>query len=110
MSQDDFLSARGAAPLNNLSVTPIFDHVLRKHPLRRFERGAADTLVVVVDPSFPVRSLSAFIAYAKANSGRINMASSGKDRRSGVDTRSEPGFLAVVDTEVRRRGLNAYRF
>jgi tripartite-type tricarboxylate transporter receptor subunit TctC len=37
----------------------------------------ANTLVVVVDPSFPVRSLSAFIAYAKANPGRINMASSG---------------------------------
>jgi tripartite-type tricarboxylate transporter receptor subunit TctC len=34
-------------------------------------------LVMVVTPSFPTRTLPEFIAYAKANPGRINMASAG---------------------------------
>jgi tripartite-type tricarboxylate transporter receptor subunit TctC len=33
--------------------------------------------VMVVNPSFPAKTLAAFIAYAKANPGRINMASAG---------------------------------
>jgi tripartite-type tricarboxylate transporter receptor subunit TctC len=38
---------------------------------------ARDPLVMVIHPSLPTRSLSEFIAYAKANPGRINMASPG---------------------------------
>jgi tripartite-type tricarboxylate transporter receptor subunit TctC len=34
-------------------------------------------LVMVVDPSFPAKTISEFIAYAKANQGKINMASAG---------------------------------
>jgi tripartite-type tricarboxylate transporter receptor subunit TctC len=34
-------------------------------------------LVMVVNPSFPAKTVPAFIAYAKGNSGKINMASSG---------------------------------
>jgi len=34
-------------------------------------------LVIVVNPSFPARTIPDFIAYAKANPGRVNMASSG---------------------------------
>jgi len=33
--------------------------------------------VMVVDPSFPARTVSEFIAYAKANPGKINFASAG---------------------------------
>src|SRR5882672_739876 len=34
-------------------------------------------LVMVVNPSFPARTVPDFIAYAKANPGKVNMASSG---------------------------------
>jgi tripartite-type tricarboxylate transporter receptor subunit TctC len=34
-------------------------------------------LVMMVHPSFPARSVSEFIAYAKANPGKINFGSSG---------------------------------
>src|SRR5712672_4667623 len=34
-------------------------------------------LVMVVNPSFPARTVPDFVAYAKANPGKINMATSG---------------------------------
>jgi tripartite-type tricarboxylate transporter receptor subunit TctC len=40
--------------------------------------------LVVVDPSFPAKSLPEFIAYAKANPGKINMASTGTGNLSHV--------------------------
>jgi tripartite-type tricarboxylate transporter receptor subunit TctC len=43
-------------------------------PVASIARGA---LVVVVNPSFPAQSLPEFIAYAKANPGKVNMASAG---------------------------------
>src|SRR5260370_13623367 len=33
--------------------------------------------VMVIDPSFPAKTVLEFIAYAKANPGKINMASAG---------------------------------
>ena len=36
-----------------------------------------DTAVMSVNPSFPARTVPEFIAYAKANPGKVNMASSG---------------------------------
>ena len=38
--------------------------------------------VMVVDPSFPAKTVPEFIAYAKANPGKINMASSGNGSAS----------------------------
>jgi tripartite-type tricarboxylate transporter receptor subunit TctC len=43
-------------------------------PVARIDRGAG---VIVVNPSFPAKSLSEFIAYTKANPGKISMASGG---------------------------------
>jgi tripartite-type tricarboxylate transporter receptor subunit TctC len=34
-------------------------------------------LVMLVNPSFPAKTVPEFIAYAKTNPGKINMASSG---------------------------------
>jgi tripartite-type tricarboxylate transporter receptor subunit TctC len=36
-----------------------------------------ETLIMMVNPSLPVRTVAEFIAYAKANPGKINMASGG---------------------------------
>jgi tripartite-type tricarboxylate transporter receptor subunit TctC len=38
---------------------------------------ARDTFLVVVNPSLPAKTLPEFLAYARANPGRINMASAG---------------------------------
>ena len=43
-------------------------------PVGRINRGIG---VVVVNPSFPAKSLPELIAYAKANPGKLNMASGG---------------------------------
>jgi tripartite-type tricarboxylate transporter receptor subunit TctC len=43
-------------------------------PVASLSRGA---FVMIVNPSFPARTVPEFIAYAKANPGKINMASGG---------------------------------
>ena len=43
-------------------------------PVASLSRG---TFVMVVDPSFPAKTVPEFIAYAKANPGKVNMASGG---------------------------------
>ena len=39
---------------------------------------ASTALVVVINPSFPAKTVPEFVAYAHANPGKINMASAGK--------------------------------
>jgi tripartite-type tricarboxylate transporter receptor subunit TctC len=36
-----------------------------------------DTFVLLVNPSFPAKSVAEFVAYAKANPGKVNLASNG---------------------------------
>ena len=62
-------------------------------------------LVVVINPSLPANTIPEFIAYAKANPGRINMASGGSvgpDHASGELFQIE---TAVRMTHVPYRGL-----
>ena len=62
-------------------------------------------LVMVVNPAFPARTVAEFIAYAKANPGKINFASGG---RGGPDHLAGELFkmLAGVEmTHVPYRGL-----
>ncbi len=51
-----------------------FDFIRDIRPVASVLRGA---FVMVVDPNFPAKTIPEFIAYAKANPGKINMASSG---------------------------------
>jgi tripartite-type tricarboxylate transporter receptor subunit TctC len=51
-----------------------FDFVRDIRPVASVLRGA---FVMVVNPDFPAKTIPEFIAYAKANPGKINMASSG---------------------------------
>jgi tripartite-type tricarboxylate transporter receptor subunit TctC len=63
-------------------------------------------LVMVVNPSFPARTVPEFIAYAKANPGKINMASSGA---GGPDHMSGELFKAMTGVNmlhVPYRGLS----
>jgi tripartite-type tricarboxylate transporter receptor subunit TctC len=52
-----------------------FNFVRDIAPVVSIARGA---LVMLVAPSFPAKTVAQFIAYAKANPGKINMASAGK--------------------------------
>lgn len=63
-------NAQNASVYNNLNFNFIRDIV----PVAGIYRAP---LVVVVNPSVPVRTLPEFISYAKANPGKINMASVG---------------------------------
>jgi tripartite-type tricarboxylate transporter receptor subunit TctC len=51
-----------------------FDFIRDIAPIASIYRGPA---VVVVTPAFPVKSIPELIAYAKANPGKINMATAG---------------------------------
>jgi tripartite-type tricarboxylate transporter receptor subunit TctC len=64
-------NARNVALYKNLS----FDFVRDITPVASLYRNAP--FVLVVNPSFPAKTLPAFIAYARANPGKINMAHSG---------------------------------
>jgi tripartite-type tricarboxylate transporter receptor subunit TctC len=63
-------NAINATLYNNLN----FDFIRDTTPIASV---ISTPLVMVVNPSFPAKTVEAFIAYAKANPGKINMASSG---------------------------------
>ena len=103
-------------------------HALREaqfqfHPRHRAGRGhhpRAD--VMVVNPSVPAKTVPEFIAYAKANPGKINMASAGNGSAphiagelfkmmAGVDMVHVPyrGAGARADRSARRTGAGHVR-
>jgi tripartite-type tricarboxylate transporter receptor subunit TctC len=70
------LLASSAAPISAAIYDKLnFDFVRDIAPVASISRVP---LVMVVNPSFPASTVPEFIAYAKANPGRINMASAGK--------------------------------
>jgi tripartite-type tricarboxylate transporter receptor subunit TctC len=65
--------------VNNTSSATLYDN-LNFNFIRDIEPVAGisfNPLVMLVNPSFPAKSVSEFIAYAKANPGKVNMASAG---------------------------------
>ena len=62
---------------------------------------AGTSYVMVVNPSFPVKTVPEFIAYAKTNPGKINMASAGSGSGPHVVGR------AVQDDDRYRLGPRA---
>jgi len=58
-----------------------FNFINDTTPVASIDRGL---LIMLVSPSFPAKTLPEFIAYAKANPGKINMASAGNGTPSHV--------------------------
>ena len=61
--------------------------------------------VVIVPPSFPAKTLPEFIAYAKANPGKINMASGGKGSSSHIFGELFKAMAGVDLQHVPYRGV-----
>src|SRR5215217_2047188 len=61
--------------------------------------------VMVVNPSFPAKSVPEFIAYAKANPGKINMASGGPGSISHIYAELFKVMAGVDLTAVHYRGI-----
>src|SRR5215831_9745583 len=71
----------------NATNATIYDKLLNYNFIRDIAPVAGvirDAWVLVVNPSVPAKSIPEFIAYAKANPGRINMASAGTGAGSHV--------------------------
>ena len=69
--------------------------------LRRSRASARTPFVMVVNPSVPAKTVPEFIAYAKANPGKINMAS------PGIGTAPHVCRRTVQDDGRRRSGSRA---
>ena len=63
-----------------------------------------DSLFMVVNPSFPAKTVPEFIAYAKANPGKINMASAGNGSPQHVAGELFKMMAGVEMTHVPYRG------
>ena len=61
-------------------------------------------LVMVINPSFPAKTVPEFIAYAKANPGKINMASAGNGSPQHIAGEQFKMMAGVNLTHVPYRG------
>ena len=66
-----------------------------------------DCFVMVVNPSFPAKTVAEFIAYAKANRGRLNMGSSGAGSGSQLYGELFKAMAGVDFAAVNYRGVGA---
>jgi tripartite-type tricarboxylate transporter receptor subunit TctC len=89
-----------ATLFNKLNVNFIRDIA----PVASISRGPN---VMVVDPSFPARTVREFIAYARANPGKINMASAGNGTSGHVAGELFKMMTGIDMVHVPYRGLPA---
>ena len=87
----------GASLYNNLN----FDFMRDITPVAAISRGA---IVMVVSPSFPAKTVPEFIAYAKANPGKINIATSGNGTGPQVAGEMFRMMTGIEMTQVAYRG------
>ena len=96
------LLANGANTINATLYDRLnFDFIRDIAPISRL---AAFSFVMEVNPSVPTRTLSEFIAYAKANPGKINMASAGSGSTSHVTGELFKMMAGVEMVHVPYRG------
>src|SRR5215212_6946423 len=79
-----------------------FDLIRDVAPVASFLRNPG---VIVVNPSFPAQSIPEFIAYAKANPGKINLASGGPGSISHIYAELFKAMAGVDLTAVHYRGI-----
>lgn len=90
-----------AASSSSVTVAPLLQKAIGYDPLKDFEFISLVALlpnVLVCRTSLPVNKLSEFVAYAKAQGGKFNMASAGPGSVShlaGVALSSAAGFEAL---------------
>ena len=96
------LLANGANTINTTLYDRLnFDFIRDIAPISRL---ATFSFVMEVNPSVPTRTLPEFIAYAKANPGKINMASAGSGSTSHVTGELFKMMAGVEMVHVPYRG------
>jgi tripartite-type tricarboxylate transporter receptor subunit TctC len=77
------------------------------HDIAPIGSVSREAMVMVVNPSFPAKTVPEFIAYAKANPGKINMASAGVGASSHVAAELFKMMTGVNMLHVPYRGSPA---
>lgn len=85
----------------SFSDKPGFNFVRDIAPIASLVRGP---LIMEVNPSFPAKTVSEFITYAKANAGKINMASAGIGNTTHVAGELFMMLTGIKLTHVPYRG------
>jgi tripartite-type tricarboxylate transporter receptor subunit TctC len=91
------------------AINPNLHEKLPYDPIRDFapiELLAQAPLVMVVHPSVPARSFAEFVAYARANPGRLNFASNGNGSSSQLAAVMFDSMAGVDMVHVPYKGLS----